>query len=296
MAEFYKMHPAKWDNGTADLSLEQEAAYLRIVNAINKADEPCPANKYVMAGLFRCRPDKAMRLLQSIVDAEKVYIEDGKIYNERAMNDVRTRHELGVKRAFSGSAGGIQKQVNTVNALKDKEPTLANATPREEKRREEKKGTPKPPKGGSGIDPDEFEEWYDYYPRKVAKGSARRAFIKVREKVEQAELISAVRVYAAVVTGKDKEFIAHPATWLNGERWLDSDGVSNTSSQVSIERRVEVAKDWLSRNDDIPTWMDSMETAEALINEGYDYDRLRRAGFSLPPRGKVIEIAEALGA
>ena len=33
MSSFYKMEPAAWDFGTADLTLEQEAAYLRIVNA-----------------------------------------------------------------------------------------------------------------------------------------------------------------------------------------------------------------------------------------------------------------------
>ena len=36
---FYKMDPGAWDFGTAELSLEEEAAYLRIVNAIHKIEE-----------------------------------------------------------------------------------------------------------------------------------------------------------------------------------------------------------------------------------------------------------------
>ena len=147
----------------------------------------------------------------------------------------------------------------------------------------------KPPKGG-----DEFDEWYSFFPRKVAKGAARRAFAKARKVASQSDLIEGAKTYATKVTGKDKEYIAHPATWLNGERWLDSDEIGGGGSgPVPSERKVEIAKDWLSRNDDIPTWMDSIETAEALVKEGYDYDRLRTAGFSLPPRGNVIDISEA---
>ena len=52
MSEFYKMDPAAWDFGTAELSLEEEAAYLRIVNAIHKHKGPVPNNDRVLAGYY----------------------------------------------------------------------------------------------------------------------------------------------------------------------------------------------------------------------------------------------------
>ena len=55
MSKFYKMDPSAWDVGTSSLSLEEEAAYLRIVNSINKHDAPVPNIDRVLAGAcFEC--------------------------------------------------------------------------------------------------------------------------------------------------------------------------------------------------------------------------------------------------
>lgn len=294
MSEFYKLNIADWNIGTDGLSLELEAAYLRIVNAINLYDQPIRDNLRVLAGMWRCNERKAKRIRQCLIDAEKIWTEDGFILNERAVNDVSTRRALRVERASAGRRGGIESGKVRRKILKNKESREALGLTRIEENRIEEKTPPKPPKGGSDIEQEEFDEWYGHYPRKVAKGAARRAFRKARKLAEQADLLSAAKSYAASTAGKDKEFIAHPATWLNGERWLDSDKVNDAPGPVSVERRVQVAKDWLARHDDIPTWMDSRETAEALVKEGYDYEKLRLAGFSIPPRGNVVDIGEAV--
>ena len=93
------------------------------------------------------------------------------------------------------------------NAASVTEP-LAKALP--EKRREEK-----------SINTIEFEQFWDAYPRRKAKGNAAKAFAKARKKVELEPLLKAVAVYATQMTGKDAQFIAYPATWLNAECWLD---------------------------------------------------------------------------
>lgn len=67
----------------------------------------------------------------------------------------------------------------------------------------------------------EFEEWYRRYPRQVARGRAERDFKTARKSVEFDILISAVDRYAKACQGVEPQFIAHPATWLNGKRWLD---------------------------------------------------------------------------
>ena len=67
----------------------------------------------------------------------------------------------------------------------------------------------------------DFELFWDYYPRKVAKGNARKAFKKAVKKVDAALILFMVGGYAESVKNKDLKFIPHPATWLNGERWAD---------------------------------------------------------------------------
>lgn len=67
----------------------------------------------------------------------------------------------------------------------------------------------------------EFDEWWDTYPRKVEKYKAATLFPKIRLEVEFDVLIEATKKYAEAVKDKEKKFIPHPTTWLNGRRWND---------------------------------------------------------------------------
>tara|TARA_R110000764_G_scaffold7045_1_gene25689 strand:- start:6108 stop:6800 length:693 start_codon:yes stop_codon:yes gene_type:complete len=68
---------------------------------------------------------------------------------------------------------------------------------------------------------EKFEDFYNYFPRKTAKGSARKAWVNAIAKTDPDVIISQAALFAASVEGKDKKFIPHPATWLNQERWDD---------------------------------------------------------------------------
>jgi DNA-binding Lrp family transcriptional regulator len=69
---------------------------------------------------------------------------------------------------------------------------------------------------------DRFEEFYAAYPRHVGRGQAERAWkTAMRAKADPQVLIDAAGAYAVYRRGQDKTFTAHPATWLNGKRWLD---------------------------------------------------------------------------
>ena len=67
----------------------------------------------------------------------------------------------------------------------------------------------------------QFNEFWAAYPRKKGKGQARRAFEKALEKTDLQTILDGVHSYVANDDMDDPQFIAHPSTWLNGERWLD---------------------------------------------------------------------------
>jgi hypothetical protein len=68
----------------------------------------------------------------------------------------------------------------------------------------------------------DFEVWYAAYPRHVGRGQALRAYCSARrKKVDPAALLEGARKACDRYAGTDQKFIPHPATWLNGERWLD---------------------------------------------------------------------------
>lgn len=67
-----------------------------------------------------------------------------------------------------------------------------------------------------------FDQFWNAYPRRVAKIAARNVFLSVMLKPNAPSLetlLTAVDMYAK--SEIDKKFIAHPATWLRQGRWED---------------------------------------------------------------------------
>jgi hypothetical protein len=85
------------------------------------------------------------------------------------------------------------------------------------------KAPPKPPRGGEVV-LELFYEFYDAYPRKVGRAVASGAWRKVVLTEEQARsVIEHVRERATQDRQwlRDKQYIPHPATFLNQRRWTD---------------------------------------------------------------------------
>lgn len=86
--------------------------------------------------------------------------------------------------------------------------------------------------------PAAFSEWWQAYPKKVAKGNAVKAYKTAIKKIDHAALVAATVAYAGSVEGADPKFIPHPASWLNGERWDDV--------PVKASSRVLGSEDWMA--------------------------------------------------
>ncbi len=66
-----------------------------------------------------------------------------------------------------------------------------------------------------------FDEFWEAYPKKMAKGQAKKAWSKAFILDHPKEIVDAAKRYAKAQEGKDKQFIPYPASWLNAERWKD---------------------------------------------------------------------------
>lgn len=72
----------------------------------------------------------------------------------------------------------------------------------------------------------EFADWYKHYPKKVGKAHAEKAYriARKRKRVSQEDLVRGVKNYIERKrreTRRGDPIYANPATWLNGECWLD---------------------------------------------------------------------------
>lgn len=82
-----------------------------------------------------------------------------------------------------------------------------------------------------------FEEWYEIYPKKVAKVAAEKAY---RNAKLPDNILDLTRGYALSQNGKEKKYIPNPATWLNGKRWEDApDGIiRTTNNNLELQKQI----------------------------------------------------------
>ena len=109
--------------------------------------------------------------------------------------------------ASSATNEGRHGDAQYVNSETSKGPTSARACAREAARTLE----------------EEFEDWYEHYPKRVSRGPAEEAFEKARAGgASLEELIAGAKRYAAQAACRGSpRFVKYPATWLNQKCWLD---------------------------------------------------------------------------
>lgn len=97
-----------------------------------------------------------------------------------------------------------------------------------------------------GPDP-AFDQWWQHYPRKKSKGAARMAFGRALKKADAASLIAGAMRYGAETDRQDPRYVKHPATWLNGECWVDQTDPQPASNGRS--GALDALRDIISRRD-----------------------------------------------
>jgi len=68
-----------------------------------------------------------------------------------------------------------------------------------------------------------FEAFWNAYPRRIGKGAARISFARACDFANPNDIVQAAIVYSqhCLDQGTEIQFIPHPSTWLNQERWED---------------------------------------------------------------------------
>jgi len=115
-----------------------------------------------------------------------------------------------------------------------------------------------------------FDEFWLLYPRKIAKAVARKSWQRLTAE-QQLMAAKAISSHCDYWKAKETEleFIPHPATWLNQERWED---------ELVIEPKKEkIDKKWMFSNEGI----EAKARELGVLGTGYDsYDSLKRKCMS----------------
>lgn len=90
----------------------------------------------------------------------------------------------------------------------------------------------------SSLTDNRFEQFWQAYPRKVGKGNARQAWAKIKMTDDLFDtILNAVEQQKQWEQWQrdNGQYIPHPATWLNGQRWEDS-GIAVPTKQKDPHR------------------------------------------------------------
>lgn len=98
-----------------------------------------------------------------------------------------------------------------------------------------------------------FDRWWEVYPRKKGKGQARTAFKKALRKTDFETLLLKAEQYSEERFGQNPDYTAYPATWLNGEYWLNEKDTTFISKPATFrEREIDLVKQAMQRIKEAP--------------------------------------------
>ena len=139
----------------------------------------------------------------------------------------------------------------------------------------------------SQMSPDDveaFEAWWKVYPRRVSKGSARKAYLTALSKTSHERLLQAAQSFAKAkeAEGTEERYIPHPTTWLNGERWEDERSAGDEFDRLLAKNDVSGVEALVKDRYREPVAFVDLSPGERELARREDFRR-----WALERRGKI---------
>lgn len=92
---------------------------------------------------------------------------------------------------------------------------------------------------------DDFDLFWESYPRKVAKVAALKSWKRIKPSITMRQIIMTALEFHKQQEGWQKDngkFIPHAATWLNQHRWEDELKLNPSQKKISDEEKARIAQ------------------------------------------------------
>jgi uncharacterized protein YdaU (DUF1376 family) len=215
-APYMQLWVADFLGDTLHLSAEEVGQYMLLLMAMWRQGGSLSDNTKTLERIARGPVSDGVMLMFSPCLATAT-ISQKRLLAELERSRARQQHAR-----EAGSKGGKAK------ALNHNDVALANATNQLQQKATISEPEPLATKVAKKRVPNEnlFLEFWEAYPRKVAKGDALKAYLKALSRASHAEIVAGAKRYKP-----DPKFTKHPATWLNADCWLDE--VPKTNGTVA---------------------------------------------------------------
>lgn len=208
------------------LRADEQGVYWMICSLIMSEGGPIEQNDRRFAALCRIRPADVKKIVETLVHAGKLLRQsDGKLFQKRAQSEVEKslkRIQIASENGSNGGRPSAKSEGNQRNKKADgsfSEKLTTNHQPPTTNHQpliDEESNDP------SSRRDEEFSEFWQVYPRKASKPSAKRSYAAARKKVDHETIIVGARAYAGQRAGQDPKYTKQPATWLNNECWAEA--------------------------------------------------------------------------
>lgn len=170
------------------------------------------------------------RMFPNISDSvlEKFDIDDdGLFFNPRVEEEIEKRERFVKARQENGAKGGRPKCAQNLN----KTDRLELGQPKQNLSENENINENNNLSDSNNLYFQQFNEFWNIYPKKVNKERAKCAFMRIKPNEELfAQMKCALDKHKRSAQWKDAQYIPYPSTWLNGKRWEDEVPESDCSS------------------------------------------------------------------
>lgn len=216
--KYYKRNLGDYAGATRHLSMLEHGAYSLLLDTYYVTEQPLPLESRSLYRLVGARSKDEREAVDAVLQDFFVKREDG-WHQDRCDAEIAHKQELSAINKETGKKGGRPKKksdqeaIDNRNGFETETETDKKIKPIQETRDKRQKTPPKPPEG--------FAEFYDRYPRKVARAEAEKAWTKLAPDEPLRGRIMAALEHNGFDYREEGRFIPHPATWLNQARWDD---------------------------------------------------------------------------
>ena len=219
---YYQFHISDWALHTSHLTLEEEGVYRRLLDYYYDTELPIPEETQSVIRRLRLG---SYSVIVGLILEEFFVLKDGFWHNLRADFEISEYHKKVERAKENGKKGGRPKKNNqqnqqvgkSENPEKTESVSVANPEKSESKANQEPLTINHNPVNNNNDHHDDFDEFWDRYPKKVGKKAARTSWKRLNKESKEIALGDCEARYA----GTEKQFIPNPSTYLNGERWND---------------------------------------------------------------------------
>jgi uncharacterized protein YdaU (DUF1376 family) len=214
---YYQFNIADYQTHTRHLSLIQDICYRRMLDWVYLHEKPLPSEPKEVARILLL--NECLTDVEQVLNEYFTLVEHGWV-NVRALSEIQSYNDKLHKASLAGKASGIARKNNIKQSVKKDKQTFNDRSTDVELNINHKPLTINHNKtiAQTSLLDDGFNEFWNFYPKKVGKDKAKTEWNKKKPKID--DVLKALQ-WQKESEQWDKGFIPNPATYLSQGRWKD---------------------------------------------------------------------------